>query len=73
MVAAESKRASEGKRMASDRSRSGLRQGLGRCATQDTRVQVRRRKGRSKKKGVFGLKQDNVATFQRGNFPTSRR
>ena len=38
MVAAELERVSEGK-------------GLGRCATQDTRVQVRRRKGRSKKNG----------------------
>ena len=45
--------------------------GLDRCATQDTRVQVRRRKGRSKKKKLVqnGLKQDNVATFG----ATSRR
>ena len=69
MVAAESEGVSEGKEWPPTGVEVDSSKGLCRCATQGTRVQVRRRKGRSKKMGVFGLKQDNVRMFG----ATSRR
>ena len=72
---------SEGKTTASDGCGSGLGQGLVQGGDKGyTRVQEKRKQGKSKDESVFGLEQGNVvtfgcnvATFQRGKYPTSRR